>query len=298
MKPAIIVHGGAGKVKVKASTARMMKKALKHGYDLLLSGNSAVAAVEAAVMVMENSACFNAGYGSYPRLDGEVRCDAAIMDSSQNCGAVAGLCGIKNPIHLARLIMEHTDHVLFTNEGAVKLAEMWKLKKADLLSPWRKKRWEAAVKKIRAGKQVSSYFTKIQQYIEKFGTVGAVAIDKSGLIAAATSTGGIFLQLAGRVGDTPLIGCGNYTDEWGGCSATGHGESIIKLALAKEAVMHMENETAGKALKRVMDRARSRSLSMGAIAVDYKGNVALDYTTLGMNWAYFDKQGQIHSYDY
>ncbi|MDD2716356.1 MAG: isoaspartyl peptidase/L-asparaginase family protein [Candidatus Wallbacteria bacterium] len=301
MNPVIIVHGGAGKVLVKKATVNGVRKASTAGYEVMLGGGSALDAVEAAVKVLENAAQFNAGYGSYPTLAGTVQNDAAIMDSELHCGAVAGIVGIKNPISFARKIMDRTDHVLFVGEQAGRLADIWKLKRANLLSPRRKARWEKAIRDLKAGKQVSAYFKNLHKFLDKYGiephgTVGAVARDKNGLLAAATSTGGIFLQLPGRVGDTPVIGCGNFADKWGACSATGHGEGIIRLTLTKMCVMQMEFLNAKQALRKAMERANELDVKCGVIGIDHKGNLGYEFNTVGMSFAYFDKSGKIYSY--
>ncbi len=216
--PGIIVHGGAGAIRDDSLQARLdgCKEAVIAGWQILKSGGSAVAAAEAAVLVLEDNALFNAGTGSTTNSLGKVEMDAAIMEGKSLCaGAVAAVTGIKNPISLARRIMEDGRHVLLAGEGALLFAREISFPEcsADALA-------------VESARQLRR---------EKHGTVGCVVLDASGNIAAATSTGGTFNKFPGRVGDSPLVGCGTYADEFSGVSCTGHGEAIMRLVLAKSA---------------------------------------------------------------
>jgi beta-aspartyl-peptidase (threonine type) len=293
--PTIIVHGGAGSDKSNKNRVKMIKKAVTLGYSVLNSGGSSIDAVIKSVMIMENSSEFNAGYGSYPTLSGDIEMDAALMDSNRNCGAVALLSDVKNPIKLAKKVMYETDHVFIAGKGAEFLARKWNFKSTNMLAPKRKKLYEKAIKNLKNGKNPSKYYNKSSKFIEYFGTVGAVAIDETGMIASATSTGGIFLKLPGRIGDTPLIGCGTYANEFGGCSATGHGESIIRMTLARDVVRKMENSDAQIAVDNIMNISSELGLKCGVIAINKIGEPAFGYTTSGMSWAYI-KNGELKCY--
>jgi beta-aspartyl-peptidase (threonine type) len=223
-RPAIIVHGGAGPIKDDSLPARLegCKTAALAGWKILEQGGSALDAVEAAVVVLEDSPLFNAGTGSALNILGEIEMDAAIMEGqSLRAGAVAVVSGIKNPIKLARRVMEDGRHVMLVGEGASLFARQIGFPEyapEALIVDREKKRWDS-----------------------KHGTVGCVAFDAKGDLAVGTSTGGIFDKLPGRVGDSPLVGCGTYADDYGAASCTGHGEAIIRLLLAKSAVDYLKN---------------------------------------------------------
>ena len=218
-RPAIIVHGGAGRVRSEELPQRLegCKEAALAAWQILKQGGSALDAAEAAVVVLEDNPLFNAGIGSTLNSLGEVEMDAAVMDGETlSVGAVAAVQGIKNPIKLARRVMEDGRHVLLVGEGARLFAREIGFPQCSpkaLIVEAERKRWE-----------------------EKHGTVGCVALDNQGKIAVGTSTGGIFNKLPGRVGDSPLPGCGTYADEQGGSSCTGQGEAIIRIVMAKSAV--------------------------------------------------------------
>jgi L-asparaginase / beta-aspartyl-peptidase len=223
-RPAIIVHGGAGRIKNEELPQRLMgcKEAALAGWQILKQGGSALDAAEAAVVVLEDNPLFNAGTGSTLNSLGEVEMDAAIMEGETlSVGAVAAVQGIKNPIKLARRIMEDGRHVLLAGEGARLFARQIGFAECSpnaLIVQVERERWE-----------------------ERHGTVGCVALDNGGKIAVGTSTGGIFNKLPGRVGDSPLPGCGTYADEYGGISCTGDGEAIIRIVMAKSAVEFLKH---------------------------------------------------------
>lgn len=228
-QPSIIVHGGAGPIKDDSLPARLegCKDAALAGWEILQRGGSALDAVEAAVVVLEDNPLFNAGTGSTLNSLGRVEMDAAIMEGrSLRAGAVAAVSGIKNPIKLARRVMEDGRHVLLAGDGASLFARQIGFPECDpnsLVVEREKKRWES-----------------------KHGTVGCVAFDAKGELAVATSTGGIFDKLPGRIGDSPLIGCGTYADDYGAASCTGHGEAIIRVLLAKRAVEFLKEGNAAQ----------------------------------------------------
>jgi beta-aspartyl-peptidase (threonine type) len=234
MKPALIVHGGAWDIPDEAVDACKSgcQRALGAGWTLLAGGGSALDAVEAAIMVLEDDPVFDAGYGSHLNLDGRVECDAIVMNGATlRSGAAATLQRVKNPIQLARKILENCPHMMLVAEGAERFAKEHGIKLCkpeELVSEAEQEAWM----KCKADKHAAEHHRGHEQ-----GTVGAVAIDRDGRLFAATSTGGTCCKLQGRVGDSPLIGCGCYADsEAGGVSCTGYGEAIMKIVMAKTAV--------------------------------------------------------------
>ena len=234
MKPALIVHGGAWDIPDEAVDACKSgcQRALGAGWTLLASGGSALDAIEAAIMVLEDDPVFDAGYGSHLNLDGRVECDAIVMNGATlRSGAAATLQRVKNPIQLARKILESCPHMMLVAEGAERFAKEHGIKLCkpeELVSEAEQEAWM----KCKADKHAGEHHRGHEQ-----GTVGAVAIDREGRLFAATSTGGTCCKLPGRVGDSPLIGCGCYADsEAGGVSCTGYGEAIMKIVMAKTAV--------------------------------------------------------------
>jgi beta-aspartyl-peptidase (threonine type) len=233
MKPALIVHGGAWNIPDEAVEACKFgcQRALTAGWSILSCGGSALDAIEAAIIVLEDDPVFDAGYGSHLNLDGHVECDAIVMNGATlRAGAAATLHRIKNPIQVARKILENCPHMMLVAEGAERFAKeqgMQFCKPEELVSEAEHEAWM----KCKADKHAAEHHRGHEQ-----GTVGAVAIDRNGNLFAATSTGGTCCKLPGRVGDSPLIGCGCYADsEAGGVSCTGYGEGIMKVVLAKTA---------------------------------------------------------------
>src|ERR1700694_4348487 len=234
MKPALIVHGGAWDIPDEAVEACKSgcHGALAAGWSILSCGGSALDAVEAAIIVLEDDPVFDAGYGSHLNFDGHAECDAIVMNGATlRAGAAATLQRIKNPIQLARKILEHCPHMMLVAEGAERFAKAQGIqlcKPEELVS---EAEWEAW-QKCKNDTPAPEHHRGHEQ-----GTVGAVAIDSNGNLFAATSTGGTCCKLPGRVGDSPLIGCGCYADsEAGERSCTAHGEAIMKVVLAKTAV--------------------------------------------------------------
>jgi beta-aspartyl-peptidase (threonine type) len=234
MKPSLIVHGGAWDIPDEAAEACKSgcHRALTAGWSILAGGGSALDAVEAAIVVLEDEPVFDAGFGSHLNLDGRVECDAIVMDGATlRAGAAAALQRIRNPIRLARVVLEKCPHMMLVAEGAERFAKQHRIPLCapeELVSPAEREAWSHC----REDKHAASHHRGHEQ-----GTVGAVAMDRNGRIFAATSTGGTCCKLPGRVGDSPLIGCGCYADaEAGGVSCTGHGEAIMKIVMAKTAV--------------------------------------------------------------
>jgi beta-aspartyl-peptidase (threonine type) len=266
-KIAIIVHGGAGRWKQEQKLDSMTgcREAALYGWRVLLNGGSALDAVEAAIVALEDNPLFKAGIGSPLNEAGEVELDASIMDGSQlAAGAVAAVQGIRNPITLARKILEDGRHVLLASEGAKRFARQAGVPECDpdeLIVEAQRQRWQ-----------------------EKHGTVGCVAVDGVGHIAAGTSTGGLFDKLPGRVSDSALIGCGTYADKSGGVSCTGIGEAIIRVVMGKTAVEFLKqglspDEAARQALALLEEKTGKEA---GLILIDRKGRFGYTRNTVGM----------------
>jgi len=283
LKKAIIVHGGAWKIPedMEKPCLEGVEEAAKVAMNRLLDDNSVLDAVEVAVRCMENNPAFDAGVGSVLNAEGEIELDAAIMDGKTlNAGAVAAVRHIRNPISLARKVMENSNHVFLVGEGANKFAALQGFEKFDELAVKRElERW----------KKLREKYSGTMKFSDKNGTVGAVAIGSHGNIAAATSTGGIPFKLPGRVGDSCLIGCGLYADDRvGGVSATGYGESIIKIVISKVVCELLgKGLTAQKAAEESVKRLERKINGRGGVIVlDKKGNVGISYNTPKMARAY------------
>ncbi|XP_066151637.1 probable isoaspartyl peptidase/L-asparaginase CG7860 isoform X2 [Euwallacea fornicatus] len=297
MDPIILVHGGAGDIPDSRVQAKIdgNRKSVDAGYQVLRAGGSALDAVEAAVKVMENDEAFNAGYGSVLNLDGEVEMDASVMIGADlRAGGVTVVKDIKNPISLARLVMEKTPHVLLAGAGANKFAKeqgVPRLPPGSLVSPYAKQALEEFKKHKDNRTEIG------EKNPGEVGTVGAVAIDRKGNLAAATSTGGINGKMVGRSSDTSLIGAGTYADDnIGAVSTTGHGESIAKFCLAHAIIKAMEyrNKTAHEATNEVMESMTSRLNNFaGAITISKSGEIGVGFTSQRMAWAY-RKGNEIH----
>jgi len=295
---AIIVHGGAGTIKDEGRIPKVMKgvrNAVLVGWEELKRG-SAIDAVEEAVKTLEDNPIFNAGTGSVLTLDGKVEMDAAIMRSNLEAGAVASIWGVKNPISIARKVMEKTDHVLLAGEGAVKFARLMGFGEYNPIIEERVEQWKKLREKF-LEKGTISHWKKISELIKEYpevlrSTVGAVAFDGEEIVAG-TSTGGVFLKMFGRVGDTPIIGAGTYANEFAGVSCTGLGEVAIKLSLAKTATDFVRfGLNAQKASEAAIELATRYfgSENMGIIMVDKNGNVGFAKNTKHMSVAYM-KEG-------
>ncbi|AEC51660.1 plant-type l-asparaginase (l-asparagine amidohydrolase) [Pyrococcus sp. NA2] len=295
---AIIVHGGAGTIRDEARIPKVLegvREAVMAGWRELKRG-SALDAVEEAIKVLEDNPIFNAGTGSVLTIDGRIEMDAAIMrGKTLEAGAVAGIWGVKNPISVARKVMEETDHVLLVGEGAVKFARLMGFPEYDPTTEERRKQWKELKENLRRGEV--KHWKKLQKLIEKYpevlrSTVGAVAFDGEEVVAG-TSTGGVFLKMFGRVGDTPIIGAGTYANEVAGASCTGLGEVAIRLSLAKTATdfvrLGMDAQAASNAAISLATRYFGND-TMGIIMVDIRGNVGFAKNTKHMSYAYL-KEG-------
>jgi len=303
-KPVIAVHGGAGTWQPERSQAGLegVKRAAKVGFDILKNGGSAVNSVMEAVAVMEDDGAFNAGYGSSLNIEKSVEMEASIIDGKTlQAGAVGLLKDVRNPVRLARIVMEKTDHVLVVGEGAEKLAKIFNLERREPITELRLKYYEQQRKALLDRKfELPKLLSLIKSYPELFDleTVGAVALDEDENFAAATSTGGFPLKLPGRIGDSPLIGCGTYADnQAGACSATGIGEIAIRLVLAKTVCDYMSSgKTAQKAVEQAIRLVNRRNTatynSMGLIAIDVHGRIGAAHNSPNLCWSYITPETQ------
>lgn len=298
LKPAIVVHGGAGNWQPERRKAGLqgVKKAAETGYRILEDGGNSLDGVMSAVVAMEDDGAFNAGYGSSLNMEKKVEMEASIMDGKTLLAGASGLLSdIKNPVRLARVIMERTDHVFVVGESAEKLAKLEHLERRNPVTELRLRYYEQQKRAIFENKSELPKLAKlVKEHPELFtlGTVGAVAIDNQGNVAAATSTGGFSFKLPGRIGDSPLIGCGTYADNLAGaCSTTGVGEISIRLVLAKTVCNHMENkktaqEAAESAIRLVNTRLSSMYNATGLIAIDSHGRIGAAHNSPNLCWAY------------
>ena len=305
MKPALIVHGGAWDIPDEAVDACTSgcHDALTAGWSILRRGGSALDAIEAAIVVLEDDPVFDAGYGSHLNLDGHVECDAIVMNGATlHAGAAATLHRIKNPIQVARKILENSPHMMLVAEGAERFAKEQGIKLCkpeELVSEAEREAWM----KCKTDKHAAEHHRGHEQ-----GTVGAVAIDRDGNLFAATSTGGTCCKLPGRVGDSPLIGCGCYADsEAGGVSCTGYGEAIMKVVLAKTAVDLLRQRaicvdspaasscdvsTADMAAREAVHLFAKRTHATGGlILLDNHGNPGFAFNTPRMAYGYVAPDG-------
>ncbi len=285
---AIVAHGGAGAAKGLRQRKEGVRRAVEAGWEVLSEGGGAVDAVEAAVVIMEDNPLFNCGTGSALALNGEAEMDAALMCDDLQAGAVGAITDVRNPIKVARKVMEETDHVLIAGEGATGFARQMGFPSYDPITEERREQYREWLEGMREKGRGPRYFPKMAGLVRthSFGTVGAVALDSGGRIAAATSTGGITLRLPGRVGDTPLIGAGTYANEFGGVSASGHGEPIAKLLLGKLTVDLMRRFSAQRAIDEALRIAFQHGARCGLIGLDRKGRIGFGHTTRKMPCAY------------
>ena len=286
---AIAIHGGAGTILKSSMTPEQdalyrtkLAEAVEIGYAILEKGGTSLDAVEAVVQRLEDDSLFNAGKGSVFNSDGKVELDASIMDGNTlKAGAVAGVHHVKNPIRLARTVMEKSEHVFFIGDGAEKFAQEHGLELVDESYFFTEARWQS----LQKAKAKESLTEK-----EKHGTVGAVALDQHGNLAAATSTGGMTNKKFGRIGDSPIIGAGTYADnETCAISATGHGEYFIRAVVAHDIASLMRYKglsLQAAAEEVVMNKLAKLGGTGGIIAIDRNANIAMPFNTDGMYRAY------------
>lgn len=303
-KVILVLHGGAAdKADLQKGLSRAMRKdferALEAGYAVWKEGASSVDMVEAAIKVLEDSPRFNAGKGAVFTLDGRNELDASIMDGrTLNAGAVTGVTIVKNPISAARAVMERSPHVLLAGRGAEVFATQAGLEIVDQSYFWTQPRWaeikEMWEKKLAFPPKKTRLPEEPRKW--KWGTVGAVALDKEGRLAAGTSTGGLTGKAFGRVGDSPLIGAGTYADDRGcAVSATGHGEYFIRYGVAHDvvALVKYKDLSVEQAAKEVIhDRLLPAGGEGGVIVLDPKGRHAAVYNTAAMYRAYIRENGK------
>lgn len=300
--PVIALHGGAGTILKSRMTPEReaayhagLRACLQAGLDILQDGGAALDAVTASVMALEENPLFNAGRGAVFTSDATHEMDAAIMDgATRACGAISGICGPRHPILAARAVMEQTPHVLLSGEGARRFCEGAGL---EIMPPdWfgteaRRAALQAELRRRSLGLPDDG------DPARKHGTVGAVALDRDGHLAAATSTGGMTAKMPGRVGDSPVIGAGTWADDaTAAVSATGHGEYFIRWGVGHEidARMRWGGQSLDKAASDVVEELGRIGGSGGLIAIDRKGNICLPFNSPGMYRAWTDRSGQSH----
>jgi beta-aspartyl-peptidase (threonine type) len=305
----LVIHGGAGTLLKERMTVenetiykKALEKALLAGYDLLNRGRTSLDAVQAAVNILEDDPHFNAGRGAVFTHDGRNEMDAAIMDGKTlKAGAVAGVTIIKNPVDAARAVMERSEHVMMAGQGAEKFARQCGL---TLVKPeyfYTEDRWKALLESIKKDSSKSEpdhdqVPLKPGGVDQKFGTVGAVALDHAGNLAAATSTGGMTNKKYGRIGDTPIIGAGTYANnKTAAVSCTGWGEYFIRNVIAYDlsALMEYKHLSVRAAGDAVIKKLGESGGTGGLIALDKDGNMAMPFNTAGMYRASITRDGKM-----
>ncbi|KAF5289759.1 hypothetical protein FQA39_LY03676 [Lamprigera yunnana] len=310
MDPILLVHGGAGDIPAARVPLKIAgcKRAVTEGYKHFKNG-CALDAVEAAIHVMEDDPAFNAGdllilyfgryynatvgYGSVLNFEGEVEMDASIMTHNLNAGAVSIVKDIAHPISLARKVMEKTPHVILSGEGAKKFA----IQQGFPILPKDKLVTGDAMSALADFKKHGGDFTEIGRPVNKgdVGTVGAIAIDRNGMLVAATSTGGICGKMVGRCSDTSQIGSGTYANKYGAVSTTGYGEAILKFCLAHTIIKEIENGKTAQEATTTSLKAMKNELkkTAGAITISKYREVGIYFTSNRMSWAYISN-GKLH----
>jgi beta-aspartyl-peptidase (threonine type) len=304
-KIGLAIHGGAGTIERSKMTPEKereyragLEQALTAGYEILKRGGSSLDATEAAVRVLEDDPHFNAGRGSVFTSAGTNEMDASIMDGKTlKAGAVGSVQHIKNPINLARLVMEKSPHVMLDCAGAEAFAKANGIELVDQKYFFTQERWDALQKMKAAEKQRASGDGKsfIITDQDRHGTVGAVALDQEGNLAAATSTGGTTNKMPGRIGDTPVIGAGTYANNRTcAVSCTGDGEYFIRAVAAHEvsALMEHGGMKLQQAAQTALDTVKQLGGTGGLIAIDTNGEIALPFNTNGMYRGYLEPDGK------
>jgi L-asparaginase / beta-aspartyl-peptidase len=307
VNPSLIVHGGAWDIPAEAveDCRAGITRALEEGWGILARGGTAADAVEAAIVILEDDSTFDAGFGSHLTRDGRVQLDAIFMDgSSLKSGAVAAVERVRNPIRLARAVQEKSPHMMLVAEGAERFASEHGIPlcdPGDLILDRERLAWSRCLEDSHAAEHHVGH---------ESGTVGAVAFDIRGSLYAGTSTGGTCCKLPGRVGDSPLIGCGCYADTYaGGVSSTGHGEGIMKIVMAKMAVdllgdprsllpyreasgpVTLAQAVADACVRKLAHRAHTAG---GLILLDRQGNPAAAFSTPRMAYGFVAPDGSLH----
>lgn len=310
-KYVVVIHGGAGTILKKDMSPELeeqyrakLKEALTQSYQKIKEGKSSLEAVEAAIVVMEDSPLFNAGKGAVFTSDGRNELDASIMyGKDKSAGAVAGLTVVKNPIKAAIAVMQKSEHVMMIGKGAEQFAKKEGLEIVNPKYFWTQHRWDALQKVKKAELKANqpnamknSHYPSYYWVDKKFGTVGCVALDKDGNISAGTSTGGMTNKKYGRVGDAPIIGAGTYADKNVGISGTGWGEFYIRTSAARTVAAKYEyqNKDVKTATQEVMLEIEKLGGDGGIIALDKNGNVAMTFNTEGMYRGTVTEDGEIN----
>ncbi|MCG8277645.1 isoaspartyl peptidase/L-asparaginase [Stenotrophomonas sp. NLF4-10] len=300
--PLLVIHGGAGVERGSLGPEEMqaartaLEAALRKGHEALAAGRPAMDAVTAAIIVLEDDPTFNAGRGAVFTHDGRNELDAALMDgATQRAGAVAGVHTIRNPILLARAVMEHSPHVMMVGQGAEMFAAEQQIEQVDPSYFRTEKRWQQLQRALR--EEAAGQAHADLETARHFGTVGAVALDAQGGLAAGTSTGGMTNKRYGRVGDSPVIGAGTWADARCAVSGTGWGEFYLRLAAAHEicARMHYLGESPAAAGEEVIVRqVPGLGGDGGAIVLSADGRAAMPFNTEGMYRGWIGADGVPH----
>lgn len=305
----LAIHGGAGTIlkenmsdSLERAYVAVLTKSLKEGYAVLQSGGKSVDAVVSAIQVMEDSPLFNAGKGAVFNHNGENELDASIMDgATRKAGAIAGVRTIRNPIVAAQAVMQQSEHVMMVGKGAEEFAASKGIVLVDPAYFWTQPRWDTLQRLLKRDADATALDhedkkSSLKKYVdEKFGTVGCVALDQEGHLAAGTSTGGMTNKKYGRVGDSPIIGAGNYADEQVAVSCTGWGEFYIRTVAAYDVAAQMAYSKlpVQAAAEAVIRKIADLGGDGGMIALDRDGRVAMPFNTAGMYRGTVSADGKI-----
>lgn len=291
----LVIHGGAGVMDQKSMTPeiqaeymKVLNRVLQVGDSVLSHGGTCMDAIEKAIVIMEDSPLFNAGKGAVFTHDGLVELDASVMDGkSLKAGAIAAVRDIKNPIRVARAVMEKSEHVMLNGTGASQFAKEQGFVPVDNSYFYTEKRRQQLDELLKKEREAGVN--------DKHGTVGCVALDKYGNIAAGTSTGGMTNKKYGRIGDSPIIGAGTYANNaTGGFSCTGHGEYYIRLGFSRDisALIEYKGLSVQEACKTEVEKLTKLGGTGGVIGLDRKGNIAMEFNTSGMFRGYISSNGE------
>lgn len=310
----LVMHGGAGTItrgsmtpELEAEYRATIDESLRAGYQVLRDGGSSLDAVVAAIVVLEDSPLFNSGKGAVFTAEGTNSLDASIMDGATlEAGAVAGVETVRNPIRLARAVMEHSPHVMLAGSGAEIFADTRGIERVDPSYFHTDHRWEALqrAKESERGEPQASTTTDVpldptEARNSKFGTVGVIALDPQGRIAAGTSTGGMTNKKWGRIGDSPIIGAGTYASDHCGISATGWGEYFIRNVVAYDICARAKYQGISleeSARLMIMEQLEGQAPETGGIVgLDGDGNVVMMFNTPGMYRGYVDADGRVET---
>jgi beta-aspartyl-peptidase (threonine type) len=301
MAIALIAHGGAGKWRPGSDDEALagLTEAVEAGRRILADGGSSLDAVCATVVLLEDNPIYNAGTGAVLNFDGFCELDACVMESREaRAGAVSGLQRVRNPILVARKVMEETDHVMLTGDGAQRFARVMGFPDHDPITPERRADWFD--KRNRIEEVLGKHALRMRRFLKDHpeyagGTVGAAAVDTRGVLAAATSTGGVTLKMVGRVGDSPVPGAGNYACARVAASATGTGEFVLRSLATRAVAERVERgERLAVAMEAVLDGlGRDYDADVGLIAVDEAGTPVARHRTRDMPHAWFSGDGPV-----